>query len=473
MAVNSADISALEAQMSELKGIMQSKSAEIERERQRIATETQEKLDALNDKVLNDMENRDRIVREEYAGLLDSFVANTHGALEKEYKELQAQYSELDSKLKSALAVEQHKSEELYIKQRDFEAAYNSRQEYAKAQAFEILEQAAAMLDQLRNHLPVEWFMPGRIDLYKKQLNEIKKWISAALYESAIGIGENMLLSMKLDRIEAEERFWRWFHYYTVLCEAINAEKKLIFESALTIGSKYRYFSMIAEKEIINGMMSKKLADDWSGEMYSKLCRSYAQLAKEIGQFHINGVVMTDPAELRAFMISHPGESFHFQEMAVYSSAMKAIQRISESKHQIGRMFDRINAFEERYSLAVSIRKALKKINCELSNDKFYSSPSETMHLTFTDSMRIYTFEVFLIPILRRADDRYVNFARCNIPEDISRSDKEDITHALADVLVTKNIKVYYDVLNRERTMDERIKLAVTDIQLIVNGRLN
>lgn len=472
MAVSNTNIADLERQMDKLRSTMQSKSAEISRASQHIIEENQRKLGELNEKILKDIENRDRIVQEEYLGLLDGFVSETQVGLEKEYATLQAQYDELNSQLKAAVAEEQHKTEEIFIKQKKFEDAYNSRQEFAKSQALTILEQVRMMLRKLCT-APVEWFLVGHIELYKNHLREMEKWINATLYESAIGVGENMLLSMNLDSIETEDRFRRWFHYYTVLREVISAEKKLIFESALTIGSQLKYFSRIASNDIKDGMMSIILADDWSLGMYSKLCSRYAAVAREIERFYIDGVFMTDPDELRGFMISEPKQSMHFQEMTLYSNAMMAIQRIDDTKKQIGVMFDRINAFEERCCLAVSIKKALKGINCEQSDDEIYSLPSETMYLTFSDSMRIYSFEVFLIPVMRRSNGRTENYVRCNIPEKMSKADKEELIHTLAETLVTKQIGVSYDTLSRDRTKEERIKLAVSDMQLSVNGRLN
>ena len=82
-------------------------------------------------------------------------------------------------------------------------------------------------------------------------------------------------------------------------------------------------------------------------------------------------------------------------------------------------------------------------------------------------------FEVMLIPILRRSDDMWLNQAMFSIPAACSQERREALLHVLAEVFAAQGIEIPVQPVREEQTVQERLALAVSSLQMKINGRLN
>ncbi len=78
-----------------------------------------------------------------------------------------------------------------------------------------------------------------------------------------------------------------------------------------------------------------------------------------------------------------------------------------------------------------------------------------------------------LVPILRRLDERWINQAVCFTDAQSGEERLRELRHILADVLVTAEIHVDYEKIHENQTSEERVNVAVFDMKMKINGRLN
>ena len=99
--------------------------------------------------------------------------------------------------------------------------------------------------------------------------------------------------------------------------------------------------------------------------------------------------------------------------------------------------------------------------------------PGDPLLVQFCDDLHTMQFEVMLIPVLRRADDTWLNQAVLSIPDACSQERREALLHVLAEVFAAQGIELPVQPAREEQSVQERLALAVSSLQMKINGRLN
>lgn len=471
MAVNNEDIRILEQKQRELKYELERKSAQIDAERQRIVEENRKQLLNLQRETAQMLKERDEVVLQNYNSILDNNISKASEMLQNEFNEYRMKYDEVCLQVSAAYAEEQRKTEDILIKQKNFEKIYFNRLEHARNNAIKIMNDVIEKVNSVTEKEPIEWFMNGHLELYRSRLREMQKLIEMQLYESAIGIGNNVMLYLEMDIIETKERFYKWFNHYMVLNSVLESERILIFDEAHIVPAEFKNF--IKAEKIIENSMSDDIIDKWSEYRFSALKESYHKFSEEIENFRINGIAVSDENSLRQYMIEHPEKSVQFREMWLYSQGVKALEKLNNAKKIINEMFDKIHCFDERIDIAKRIRKCLKKSQY-VYEVKDTSAPSDdSLYISFTDSYG-FNIEVIIVPVFRKSDNKWKNFIKFYFGENIGRERHDNAIICISEALLSFGITIRSeDKIRTGQTKEERIKNAGVDIRLLVNGRLD
>ncbi|MCM1507909.1 MAG: hypothetical protein NC177_12375 [Ruminococcus flavefaciens] len=471
MAVNNADIANLERKQHELKRELDRKNALINAERQKIVNENRQKLIKLQQETSEMIRERDEAVLQNYNAVLENNVSEVSERLQNEFNEYHRQYDEVCLQINAAYAAEQKKTEDILIQQKNFEKIYFNRLESAKNTALKIMNDVIAKVNSAAENVPVEWFMRGHLELYRSHLRDMQNWIELGFYESSIGAGNNIMLSLELDILETKERFYKWFHYYMFLHSVIESERILIFDKARVVPDEFRNFIKI--EEIVENIMDDETIEKWSGNRFSALKENYRKFSEEIESFRTDGSIISDENAVIRYMIEHPEKSSQFREMWLYNQGIKALEKRKNTGRIINEMFDKIRCFEERINIAKSIKNCLKN-NEYVYEIKEMSPPSEnSLYIYFADSYG-FDIEVIIVPVLRKSDNKWANFVKCYFSTDTGRERYDSAVSCISDALSKYGISIMSkDKIRTGQTKEERIKVADVDIRLSVNGRLN
>ncbi|MEE5993269.1 MAG: hypothetical protein V3G42_08515 [Oscillospiraceae bacterium] len=472
MALSYRDIAQLRQKQREVSRKLQKTRTELEKVRDEVTAENQRKLEELQLQSVQWVQEREQKMLASYETILNQATSQQEQILEQEFQKYQREYEELNSEISVVLAEEQQKNEEILLRQQKFEEAYFQRQEFVRQRAEESKKMAEIAIRQATETIPIEWFLSGHMDLYRTRLQEIAHWMKNGFYESTIGIAENLVLMLHLDELEAEKRFQQWFHYYTVLHGALQAQKKLLFDTAVKVPEHFTEFRQ--NENIVDGRMNVSFMDYWSDNGYSKLLSQYAKTCEALAQFHMNGEPLLDKPKMLDYMIKHPEKSALYQELALYSNAMKTAQQLHEAEKQVHQIHDRMSAFHERLQLMKSVRNVLKMRGYQIKSVSFFhEQPSETLLICFCNSMNHLQFELMLIPILRRIDEHWVNQAVCFTDSESSSERLGELRHILAETLIKAEIQPEYQTIHANQKTEERVNIAIADMKMKINGRLN
>ena len=473
MAVSDKEIAVLRAKQNAIAGELERTRIELEKARNAVTAQNRKQLEALRAETAHRIQEREQRVLEQYEEILEENTSRQEYSLEQEFRKYQKQYDEITMAVSSAFAEEQRKNEEMLIRQKQFEKAYFARREFARERAQNSRKKAESAVRQTAVSVPLEWFLPGHMDLYRNRLLELAQWMQNGFYESVIGIAENLLLLLHLDELEAEKQFRRWFHYYTMLYQALDAEKQLLFESALQVPESLADFRQNPDA-VKDNRLTSEFMNLWSDGQYQNLLDAYAKTYADVAQFAVNGCPLLNEQEMRRFMIAHPEKSVQYQETAVYHSAVKAVQHLANAEKQIQKIHNRMQNFNDRLHLMKAVRKALSANGYHIRSVSFFENqPANPLMISFCDSMQILSFELLLIPVLRRTDDIWVNQAVCFTAHGCEESRISELEHLLAKVLVVSGIGIQYEQMHESQNSGERVKIAVTDVKLKINARLN
>ena len=367
MAVSDRDIRELQRKQQEISRIVERTQLDLQRARDEVTAQNRKQLDDLRHHTEQRISEHEQIVLRNYESILNQKTSEQEQMLEREYLEYQRQYEELGMQISEVLMEEQRKNEEMLLRQQQFEKAYFQRQKFARERAEQSRRSAENAVKRVAETVPIEWFLSGHMNLYRTRLQEIARWIDSGFYESTIGISENLVLMLRLDELEVEKKFRQWFHYYTVLHEILQSQKTLLFDTAVRVPDKFTEFQQ--NSSIKDGRMEISFMDSWSDNLYSKLLEEYAKFAEEISQFDIHGNSLLSEEEMRNYMIRHSEKSALYQELTLYSNAMKAAQQLENTEKKISRIHDRMYAFNERLRLmksviAMGLRQYLMLVLC-------------------------------------------------------------------------------------------------------------
>ena len=471
MAVTDRDVTALRNQQNQLLAELSRTQAELMQTRQRLADENRLALERLRSETEQRIEMRERTLHSRYSDMLRETSTALESALEAEYRRYQQEYENVTADLNAALVQEHQKTEAVLLRQREFEQAYYARQRFAKERAEASRHAAEAAVQQAAADYPVEWFLPGHISLYNARLRELGQWMENGFYESVIGIAENLILTARLDILECEKQFRRWQQYFVVLCSALDAQRALLFEDAVRVPEDLTRFSR--SRDILDGVMQAEALAYWSDGAYAVLVEQYGRTRQKLEKLEQEGALHTEETALRLFMKTHPETAEQLPTERIYRLAMQVSAGIDRAERIIRQMRRRMRAFEERMELVETLRPALRMEEYTVLGTQMTGKPGDPLLIRFCDNLHTMEFELALIPVLRRADGLWVNQTVCSVPAECSPERQDLLRHVLAEVFAAYGIEVTLRTVHGEQTADERLTLAVSDMQLKINGRLN
>ena len=471
MAVSNREIEELRRRQLSLSAELERAQRELGQTRQMLTAENRLALEQLRSDTERRLASRDQSLRQSYDTLLRETSSAQEAALEQEFRQYQQQYADVTAELEAALAREHQQTEALLLRQREFERAYYARQEYAQERAAQSKRSAESAVQQAADNAPIDWFLPGHIDLYSQRLRELGQWMTNGFFESVIGIGENLILNVRLDVLETEKQYRRWLHYFTVIRSVLDAQRTLLFDTAVRVPDDLTRFAR--SRDIHDGIMGEETLAYWSDGAYRELTGRYEQTRLELRDFELHGTLDLDESALRAYMIAHPEQSARLQPEQLYRLAVQLTAQLADAEETVRRMRQRMQAFEERMVLLEALRTALRQAGYPVTGTELTGKPGEALRIRFSDHLYTMEFEVLLIPLLRRADSLWVNQAVCTIPDDCGPERQEELTHCLADVFTARGIALAFREVRDEQDAQERLALAVTDMQMKINGRLN
>lgn len=471
MAVSDARISQIEREMADAERELRRVKAAMNAARDEVAEQNRRQLAALTAQTEERLRQRDQHVQKQYEAMLEKSVSAREKLLEQEFRSYQAKYEDLAGQMRAALAEEQRKTEEALLVQKKFEQAYFARRELAQKRAEEVCAAAFSQVREILRTVPLEWFTAGCTERYRTALQNMEQWMKEGFFESVIAIGENLRLSIQLDELQAEERCRKWFHYYQTLYGALDAEHRLLFETAVRVPEELGTFRSV--EHIVDSTMQSEQLAFWSDGSYQKLLEEYSTNRAEMERFQVDGAPLANVQAARQFMIAHPELSASYSEMQLYGSAMKTAQRMERTEQQIRLMHSRMRCYDERRRLAKELTGALLTGGYSAAWKRLFNDKASTLGICFRDSMNVLGMEIYFIPVLRRADNSWVNTVSCALPRDAAAHTLDEIRHILAEVLVTQGIGIDYGELNSEQEAAERVRILTTDSRLRINGRLN
>ena len=471
MAVTGQEISALRERQDALSESLARTQDELMQMRRRLAEENRTALARLREETEQRVATRERALQGNYEKLLQNAVSAQESALEAEYRRMQQQYESVTGELNAALAQEQRQTEDVLLRQHEFEQAYYARQRYAGQRAEETRRRAEKAVQETVAAVPVEWFFPGHLAIYNARLRELREYHENGFFESVIGISENLILSLQLDALETERQFRRWQQYYEVMCGILDTMRKLIFEDAVRVPAELIRFSR--SRDIRDGIMGREMLDYWTDGGYSALTARYEKTRQALVDLERNGSLSADETALRTYMSAHPEDAEKYPSERLYRMALRLSEGLTGAENTIRQMRMRMRLFEERAELLDAVRSALRAEGYPVLKTQMLGKPGDPILVQFCDELHTMAFEVMLIPILRRSDDMWLNQAMFSIPAACSQERREALLHVLAEVFAAQGIEIPVQPVREEQTVQERLALAVSSLQMKINGRLN
>ena len=270
------DISVLRLRQNEIDKRIDLLQAQLKNERENYVEESSRRIKELTGGIAERIDSHDRQTDSFYRSILEHHTSETEKQLQDRISALRDEYDELSAEVTEQLAAEQQEREKIFLMQQQFEEAYRSRLEFAKQQALDIQTRFNRQLAEAISDVPLEWFLPGHLALYRRRADEIDRWIKNGLYESAVGIGDNILMQLRFDILETEEKFGRWSHSYRLL-KAVIAEEEQLFVSAHRLPEDIPLFG--AYLKIRDLKLSDDILDKYTDGGYSALHRGYDEAA--------------------------------------------------------------------------------------------------------------------------------------------------------------------------------------------------
>ena len=471
MAVSGADLASLRQQQQALSAQLSRTQEELHRTRQQLAAENSDALARLRTETEARIASREGALRDSYETLLRETASAQESALEAEFRRIRQQYDAVTAELNTAMMQEHRETEALLLHQRAFEQAYYARQKFAEDRAAEARRRAGDAVRQAAADTPLEWFLPGHLDLYNARLRELAQWMEEGFYESVIGISENLLLTVQLDVLEAEKQFRRWQQYYSILRGVLDAQRALLFEDAVRVPEELVRFAR--SRDIRDGIMGAETLAYWSDGAYPELLTRYEQNRRMLAEFEEDGTLGADESSLRACMRQNPRQAERYPTDRLYRLAVRLTAEYADAENTIRQMRMRMQRFEERMAIVEEVRASLRAEGCAILATQMLGRPGDPLLVRFADELRTMAFELMLIPVLRRSDTLWVNQAVCSIPAECSPEREGELLHTLAEVFAERGIELPVQRMRPEQTTQERVALAVTDLQMKINGRLN
>ncbi|MBP3268678.1 MAG: hypothetical protein J6M07_10245 [Ruminococcus sp.] len=454
------DVSVMRLRQSEINKRIELLQAQLKNERAAYTAESTRRLKDLTRGITERIEAHDSQTDSAYRKALERHTSETEKALQEKLSALRTEYDRLSSEMTEQLAAEQKEREELLLMQEKFEEAYRSRLEFAKGQALEVQSRFTKKLTEVISDVPLEWFLPGHLDLYRRRADEIDRWIRNGLYESAAGIGDDLLMQLSFDTLETEERFGKWSHWHELL-KAVIKEEEQMFTAAHRLPEDMPLFG--AYLKIQDLRLSDEILDKYTDGGYSAMHREYDMTARIFEQ----GIPDTEE-DIRHYMIENPEKSDKADDLMMYEMIQAAVDRQKAERKLISTMHSRMRAWNERLEIYKDVRSALAEAGCRCR----LSDSGDTHIITFSDDMDVHGFELILVPVLRRQDEQWINLVSCYVPDGIGKERYDAVRSALAQVITARGIDIDYRRTD-EQDMQEKIHTVCNDKIMLVNGRLN
>ena len=185
MAVTGQEIDALRQQQEALSESLSRTQDALLQSRRQLAEENRAALERLQEETEKRVASREKQLKGSYEKLLGNAVSAQEAALAAEYSRMQQQYESVTGELNAALAQEQRQTEEMLLRQHEFEQAYYARQRFAGKRAEECRHKAERTVQETVAAAPVEWFFPGHLAIYNARLRELRNYYEKSVSSAA------------------------------------------------------------------------------------------------------------------------------------------------------------------------------------------------------------------------------------------------------------------------------------------------
>ncbi len=477
MAASNRQIAQLEQRQRDLQRSITELNQRIVQEANRVSQEHNSKIEALKRDTRLQIQEREEKIRKLYEEKLNNSMSAQEEELRREFSKLQNEYEEVCASVNIAKAELARQAEELSLEQKAFEEAYFARIQAQKQIAEQIYADIIKEYNQISSEMPMEWFAPGHLKLYSGRISDIADRIRNTWYEIASAAGENISLNMRLDKLEINDKFNRWLNVYIVICGMLERLRELLYEEVRLLPAKAETVAEmfgIPERFISDGLLNVWLPD------YSELCNAYLVLFKKMDCFLNDGKFIGTEKLVSFMQNNHELYASRFREMDLYVIKRECESLLDRVVTSISKLHYMIESYEERMNMVCDrsdfgILTLLEEYgysatSITLSDDKALDT---SIVIDFNDSFNTMTFQIIISPIFRIGDGTWINFVDWFYPDEAGYDTVTELTHAMANAFVTKNISVARHRIEPGENTEKRTTDAYNEKMLLINGRTN
>lgn len=468
MAVTNSDISSITRRLSDIERDMDTIRQRIEIASDNIAAEQAQRLSELRRDTDAQIERRDREVRDIYDRLLDANLSEQESRLQEALRKLQEQYDRVYAELISRRTELMHEKEELLKRQEQFEEMYYERLKNEKEIAEQTYSKAKTIFGRFANDPRSDWFLKGHTELYRARLETVKSFIENDWYQAAVATAEAMSLNIRLDELTVREEYRKWIFSYTVLCDMESTARRMLFTDCSRIDSNL-FPNTVKLLKIRDGKISEEQADLWTAKQRRRLIEKIVTAFEIIAPFKDESGEYIPVKNIGEALCSLDPEKYTSGRL--YRAAGDVKDLMKDISMCMGGLRTRLEAFEERWSLARALMVNLQNEGYHITHWGEKQGIDDPVHITFADDMEINIFEVIITPVMRKADNKCVTLVEWYCPPYIDRERRDTLTSVMAETFTEKGVSVTMNELREDERPEQRESSSVFNKKLMVNGR--
>ncbi len=478
MAVSNAQVAELERRHRDLLNQMADINRRIEREEQRLRQEFEQKVETIKRDTSIKLQEREKAIRELYEEQLNHAVSKQEEELRREFDRVECEYEKVCADISAAKAELVRQTEVIKLEQKEFEEAYRARREAEKILAEQVLQETISEYKRLDAEVPMEWFAPSHLKLYSNRISDISERIRNTWYEIAAAAGENVLLNMRLDRLNVKAKLEKWLNIYTTVCRLIERARVLLYDEFFLLPENAvntaRVFNIIDRK------IPKDKVELWSQNKYSSICSDYLDFYKKMSPFCVDGKFIAEENMVAFLQKNYQEYASCFRDSDLYGMKRECENLLDRIITLISSLRVDINSFEERLSIISDnsewgIIRLLKNAGYNVSSvepiyDELLNTP---ILIEFSDNFNTMDFEVIISPVHRLGDATIINFVSWFYPSRAGNETVREIEHIMADAFIAKNISVSQKEIQPSEDLMTRVRNALNEKNRLINGRTN
>ncbi len=469
-------ISELEDEINRLNSAIKAQEANIRQTASEVEEKNRRELENLRKQASRMLEDDRQAISAKYTSMLADVESEGQRKAQQVYESLRAQYSELEAELEKAYEEESEKFRDVRRQQRSFESEYKERLETLRQKAVSKLEQAKREYLDMSKSCPVEWFMRGHLEVYRKQFAFIEDSLKNGLFEAVSGTSDNLILKMNMERADIDREFDRWYHYYSVLKELALTGRDMFFGFGRSTENLELSAEFYEEEGVRNNSFDEDFMNFWTQGNFNVLLEKFNETCSFITDFSESLPKDVPIREgLVSYMIKNPEKESGVSSEIMYRKAKDIAEIIDETASMIRSLHSRVRAYDERQNICAEI--------CESAeNFGFYPEPSEswyqdddrrkTLSLIFDDENQLNELYVFIIPVFSQRSDIWHN----SIGFVVNSANSGSLRQRVADFFSESYMREGIGVLEKTSaeaenfTFEQLINIFSREFQMQING---